>query len=65
MSGVALTITLREGPVVLAKFTKYGLSAKTFANRTQAEKAAKECGGWVIQWGRPFLVRLDSMESTP
>jgi hypothetical protein len=31
---------LNDGRVVLAKMTKYGLSAYTFANKTQAQNAA-------------------------
>ena len=56
------TTTKFKGMTLLAKFTKYGVTPKTYANRTQAENAAKACGGWVIQFGRPFLVRLDGKE---
>lgn len=57
------TTTILQGMTILAKFTKYGVSPKTFATRTQAENAAKASGGWVIQCGRPFLVRLDGKEA--
>jgi hypothetical protein len=54
-----LTVTLRNGRTVLAKRTRWdGPCAKTFANRTQAEKAAAACGGHVLV-GYPFLVQVE------
>ena len=56
-----LTTKLNSGVEVLAKNTKYGVSAMTFANRTQAQKAAEKSNGWVWQGiGRPFYVRFDA-----
>ena len=53
------TTTLKNGDVVLAHgAAAYGISAYTYANRAQAEKAAKRVGGIVIQRGRPFYVKL-------
>ena len=54
------TVTLRSGITVLAKTTKFGTFAATYANRTQANNAAAKFGGYVIQHGRPFLVRFDN-----
>ena len=53
-----LTYTLRNGIKVIAKMYKGEVHAKTFANRTQAAKAAEQLGPeWeVCQWGRPFYV---------
>jgi hypothetical protein len=55
------TTKLSNGLTVLAKDTKYGLTAYTFANRTQAERAAEKvrqagqmCMGW--KGARPFFV---------
>ncbi len=54
-----IEVTLRDGTVVLAKLYKGEPSALTYANRTQAENAArKEPDGEVIQRGRPFYVRV-------
>jgi hypothetical protein len=51
------TTKLTNGIVVLAH--QQGGSPKTFANRTQAEKAATEHGGEVWRGiGRPFFVRI-------
>lgn len=33
---------------------------KTFANRTQAQRAAKDVGGVVLCFGRPFYVGWDT-----
>lgn len=54
-----LTVTLRDGSVVLAKNTKHGTFAVTYANRAQANARAAIMGaGWeVIQRGRPLFVR--------
>jgi hypothetical protein len=53
-----LTYTLRNGIKVVAKVYKGEVHAKTFANRTQATKAAEQLGPeWkVCQWDRPFYV---------
>lgn len=52
-----LTTTLRNGAVVLAKHTAYGVGAKTYANLTQAERAAAAIpGAFVRRFGRPFYV---------
>lgn len=56
--GALLTTTLNSGVVVLAKLYKGEAFAKTFANRTQAYKAAEAVGGEVIQKGRPFFVMV-------
>lgn len=61
MTSKLLTTTLRSGAVVLAKPYKGVPMAVTYANRTQAEKAAATFGGWVWQSGRPFLVRFDNV----
>ena len=55
---MTMFITLRDGTTVLAKVTQYGPSARTYANRTQAQQAAAKHGGVVIHRGRPFYVRL-------
>ena len=55
-------VRLRDGTTVLAKSDKNGLSALTYSNRTQAEKAAKSHGGEVIHRGRPFYVKLGKQE---
>jgi len=44
-----LTSKLNSGVVVLAKSTPTGVFAKTFANKTQAARAAEKVGGEVIQ----------------
>ena len=65
---VAQTVKISSGEAVLAKTTKYGLSAYTFSNRTQAQKAAAKHGGDVVQRGRPFFVSLgkaDQAAPTP
>jgi hypothetical protein len=55
-----LTTTLRNGVVVLAKLYKGVPMAMTYANRTQAERAATKANGWVWQGtGRPFYVRFN------
>ena len=53
----ALTTAL-NGRVVLAKQTQHGISAKTYANRAGALKAAAKAGGCVFRFpgGRPFYV---------
>lgn len=53
-----LTYTLRNGIKVIAKMYKGDVCAKTFANRTQAAKAAEQLGPeWTVcQWDRPFYV---------
>lgn len=54
-----LTTLLYNGETVLAKSYKGHLFPKTFANRTQAETAAASVdGGFVVQRGRPFYVRV-------
>lgn len=50
--------TLRDGTLVLGKEYKGETFPKTYANRTQAERAAQKEAGDVIQRGRPFYVRL-------
>lgn len=52
----------RPGFEVLAKETKYGPSAYTFANRTQADRKAAEVGNGfeVYHWGRPWFVARKS-----
>ena len=54
----SLTTTLSSGVVVLAKMYKGRPSAKTFANRSQANKAAEQVGGEVIGLGRPLFVKV-------
>lgn len=49
---------LRDGTIVLGKLTQYGVVAKQYTNRTQAQKAATREQGDVIQRGVPFYVRL-------
>lgn len=56
-----ITFTLRDGTVALAKLYKGEPSPMTFANRTQADRAAEKMGpGWiVVRRGRPwFVVRI-------
>lgn len=59
------TTTLRNGAAVLAKTTKYGLFAKSYANRTQANNAADRLAARGIKshaaqfMGRPFYVVID------
>jgi hypothetical protein len=50
--------TLRDGTLVLGKEYQGETFPKTYANRTQAERAAQKEAGEVIQRGRPFYVRL-------
>ena len=50
-----LTVTLRNGLVVLGKLYKDQPCAITYANRTQARRAAERIGGTVHGW-RPFYV---------
>ncbi len=52
-----LTTTLNDGTVVLAKLYKGEPSALTYANRSQANKAAAKVQGDVIGT-RPFYVRV-------
>jgi len=55
---MTITTKLRDGTTVLAKLYKGQPSVKTFANRTQAEKAAAAVGGTVtLRW--PFLVIVE------
>jgi hypothetical protein len=60
------TTTLNNGLTVMAKETKYGLTAYTFANRTQAERAAEKvrtggqpCRVW--KGARPFYVVMETV----
>jgi len=55
---MTLQTTLIDGTKVLAKLYKGEPSALTYANRTQAQRAALLVGGEVIRRGRPFLVRV-------
>lgn len=58
-----LTVTLTNGVEVIAKLYKGEAFAKTFANRTTADRAAIKHDGWVWQGlGRAFFVRLDNVE---
>lgn len=52
---------LADGTVVAARYDYDGkeINAWTYANRTQAERAAARLGGEVIQRGRPFYVKLE------
>ena len=58
-----IEVMLRDGTTVLGKNERGQFSAKTFANRTQAQNAAKHEGGEVVQRGRPFYVRLSGAQS--
>lgn len=53
-----MTKTLRNGIEVTAKPYNGDPSAVTYANRTQAHRAAEKMGdGWTVyQFGRPFYV---------
>ena len=54
---IETTTTLRDGTVVTARTNASGdTHAWTYANRTQAEKAAARNGGTVIKRGRPWYV---------
>jgi hypothetical protein len=59
-----ITTRLNSGREVLAKETKYGISAITYANRTQAERRAAEIrsGGTDchVAGFRPFYVAFDA-----
>lgn len=59
---ITVRLPRRAGFEVLAKETKYGPSAYTFANRTQADRKAAEVGNGfeVYQWGRPWFVARQS-----
>lgn len=55
-----LTTTI-HGRTVLAKKSKYGVDATTYANQTQADKSAAKVKAagvdcWVMQSGRCFYV---------
>lgn len=50
---------LRDGTIVLGKLYKGEVFATTYANRTQAQRAAERENGEVIQRGRPFFVALN------
>ena len=56
--GTMMTKTLRNGIEVTAKPYNGEPSAITYANRTQAHRAAEKMGdGWTVyQFGRPFYV---------
>jgi len=49
MTNEILTIETHSGFTALAKQDRFGLHVKCFANRTQAEKAAREVGGVAVQ----------------
>jgi hypothetical protein len=53
-----MTKTLRNGIEVTAKLYHGEPNAVTYANRTQAMRAAEKMGdGWAVyQFGRPFYV---------
>lgn len=59
------TTKLRRGQEVLAKTYEGELYPKTYANRTQAQKAAAKLGsGWIVIGRRPFYVaRASTTES--
>ena len=63
-AAAALTTRLNSGRVVLARrSTTHGdICARTYANRTQAERAAAKFGGCVIQPGfsRVFYVAMEN-----
>jgi hypothetical protein len=58
---MTITTKLRNGVTVLGKLYKGETYAKTYANRTQAEKAAAAVGGQVIQprLGPVFFVMME------
>jgi len=58
MTNEILTLKTHYGFTALAKQDRFGLHVKTFANRTQAEKAARQIGGQVVQPNRAFLVMV-------
>jgi len=54
-----LTTELRDGRVVLAKLYEGSPSAITYANLTQARRAAEKAGPqWYVSGFRPFFVTL-------
>lgn len=54
-----------DGEIVLGKYTaENGFTERTYANRTQATRAARRVGGIVIQRGRPFYVCLNGPIAT-
>ena len=58
---MTITTKLRNGVTVLGKLYKGDVMAKTYPNRTQAEKAAAAVGGQVIQprLGPVFYVMME------
>ena len=59
-----LTTELRDGRTVLAKLYKGSPSAITYANLTQAKRAADKAGPqWYVSGFRPFFVTLRKEES--
>lgn len=68
---MTLSTRLRDGTLVLAKLYHGKPSALTFANRTQAERAAARVSGHsgagtglVIHRGRPFYVAVYDAATT-
>jgi hypothetical protein len=60
VTNTILTIKTHYGFTALAKEDRFGVHVKTFANRTQAEKAARQFGGQVVQPNRAFLVMIEA-----
>lgn len=60
MTNEILTIETHYGFTALAKRDRFGVHVKTFANRTQAERAAALVGGQVVQPNRAFLVMIEA-----
>ncbi len=62
-----ITKTLRNGATVLAKETEYGVMPYTFANLTQANRAAERIastGAYVRAFGRPFFVVIPTHQDS-
>ena len=52
------TTTLNNGVTVLGKYYKGEITARSYVNRTQAQKMVDKLGaGWAVyHFGRPFYV---------
>jgi len=62
MTNPILTLKTHYGFIALAREDRFGLHVKCFANRAQAEKAAKEVGGTAVQprQTRVFYVMVEA-----
>ncbi len=66
MADIILTTKLNNGTVVLAKSTKYGIFAVTYANHAQAKRKAEGIAGAYVahpMFGRVFYVALPDVRA--